>query len=740
MAKIIYTHTDEAPMLATHSFLPIVEAFASTAGVELETRDISLAGRIIATFPDYVTEEQRISDALAELGELAKTPEANIIKLPNISASIPQLKAAIAELQAAGYALPDYPDNPSSDEETDIRARYDKIKGSAVNPVLREGNSDRRAPLSVKNYARKYPHSMGEWSADSKTNVATMGVDDFAANEKSVVIDADKKISIRFVGEDGEVKVLKKPFGVLKDEVIDGTVMHAAALSEFLKNSVARAKEEGVLFSAHLKATMMKVSDPIIFGHVVKAYFAELFETYGKDLAAAGLNPNNGLAAIINGLDELSDEVRAGVEKLIAKGLEEGPAVAMVDSDKGITNLHVPSDVIVDASMPAMIRLGGKMWDAKGNTADTLAVLPDSSYAGIYQVVIDDCRANGAYAPTTMGTVPNVGLMAQKAEEYGSHDKTFEIAGNGHVQIVDENDTVLIEHQVFTGDIWRACQAKDVAIRDWVKLAVNRARASATPAVFWLDENRAHDAVLIGKVNEYLKDHDTEGLTIKILSPVEATQYSIDRIRKGEDTISVTGNVLRDYLTDLFPILELGTSAKMLSIVPLLAGGGLFETGAGGSAPKHVQQLVNENHLRWDSLGEFMALGASFEHLAANYGNARAQVLADTLDAATGTFLMEDKSPKRKVGELDNRGSHFYLAKFWAEELAKQDKDAELAQAFSAVAKALSENEEAIVAELAEVQGKAVDIAGYYRPDEAKTAAIMRPSATLNKALELLTK
>jgi len=740
MAKIIYTHTDEAPMLATHSFLPIVEAFASTAGVELETRDISLAGRIIATFPDYVTEEQRIGDALAELGDLAKTPEANIIKLPNISASIPQLKAAIAELQAAGYALPDYPDNPSSDEETDIRARYDKIKGSAVNPVLREGNSDRRAPLSVKNYARKYPHSMGAWSADSKTNVATMGVDDFASNEKSVVIDADKKISIRFVGEDGEVKVLKKPFDVLKDEVIDGTVMHAAALSEFLKNSVARAKEEGILFSAHLKATMMKVSDPIIFGHVVKAYFSELFDTYGDELAAAGLNPNNGLAAILGGLDELSDDVRAGVEKLIAKGLEEGPAVAMVDSDKGITNLHVPSDVIVDASMPAMIRLGGKMWDAKGDTADTLAVLPDSSYAGIYQVVIDDCRANGAYDPTTMGTVPNVGLMAQKAEEYGSHDKTFELAANGHVQIVDENDTVLIEHQVFAGDIWRACQTKDVAIRDWVKLAVNRARASQTPAVFWLDENRAHDAVLIGKVNEYLKEHDTDGLTIEILSPVEATKYSIERIRKGEDTISVTGNVLRDYLTDLFPILELGTSAKMLSIVPLLAGGGLFETGAGGSAPKHVQQLVNENHLRWDSLGEFLALAASFEHLAVNNDNARAQVLADTLDAATGTFLLEDKSPKRKVGELDNRGSHFYLAKFWAEELAKQDKDAQLASAFAEVAKVLDENEQAIVAELAEVQGKAVDIAGYYRPDEAKTSAVMRPSATLNKALELLTK
>ncbi|WP_159614172.1 NADP-dependent isocitrate dehydrogenase [Glutamicibacter sp. JC586] len=740
MAKIIYTHTDEAPMLATHSFLPIVEAFASTAGVELETRDISLAGRVIATFPDYVTEEQRISDALAELGDLAKSPEANIIKLPNISASIPQLKAVIAELQAAGYALPDYPDNPSSDEETDVRARYDKIKGSAVNPVLREGNSDRRAPLSVKNYARKYPHSMGAWTADSKTNVATMGVDDFASNEKSVVIDADKKISIRFVGEDGEVKVLKKPFDVLKDEVIDGTVMHVAALSEFLKASVARAKEEGVLFSAHLKATMMKVSDPIIFGHVVKAYFSELFDTYGDELAAAGLNPNNGLAAILGGLDELSDEVRAGVEKLIAKGLEEGPAVAMVDSDKGITNLHVPSDVIVDASMPAMIRLGGKMWDAKGNTADTLAVLPDSSYAGIYQVVIDDCRANGAYDPTTMGTVPNVGLMAQKAEEYGSHDKTFELAANGHVQIVDENDTVLIEHQVFAGDIWRACQTKDVAIRDWVKLAVNRSRASQTPAVFWLDEKRAHDAVLITKVNEYLKELDTDGLTIEILSPVEATQYSIDRIRKGEDTISVTGNVLRDYLTDLFPILELGTSAKMLSIVPLLAGGGLFETGAGGSAPKHVQQLISENHLRWDSLGEFLALAASFEHLAVNNDNARAQVLADTLDAATGTFLLEDKSPKRKVGELDNRGSHFYLAKFWAEELAKQDKDAQLAEAFSAVAKALGENEEAIVSELAEVQGQAVDIAGYYRPDEAKASAVMRPSATLNKALELLTK
>ncbi|MFF5793381.1 NADP-dependent isocitrate dehydrogenase [Paeniglutamicibacter sp. NPDC012692] len=740
MAKIIYTHTDEAPMLATHSFLPIVEAYASTAGVEIETRDISLAGRIISTFGDYLTAEQQIPDALAELGALAKSPDANIIKLPNISASIPQLKAAIAELQAAGYALPDYPDNPSSDEETDIRARYDKIKGSAVNPVLREGNSDRRAPLSVKNYARKNPHSMGAWSADSKTNVATMSEDDFRSNEKSVVITKDQNISIRFVGEDGEVKVLKKGFPVLKDEIIDGTVMHAASLGKFLKDAVARAKADDVLFSAHLKATMMKVSDPIIFGHVVKAYFSELFEVYGEQLAAAGLNPNNGLAAILGGLDELSDEVRTGVEALIAKGFEEGPALAMVDSDKGITNLHVPSDVIVDASMPAMIRSSGHMWGADGKEADTLAVLPDSSYSGIYQVVIDDCRANGAYDPTTMGTVPNVGLMAQAAEEYGSHDKTFEIKAAGHVQILDASDAVLIEHQVFPGDIWRACQTKDVPVRDWVKLAVNRARASKTPAVFWLDATRAHDAVLIGKVNEYLKDHDTEGLVIEILSPVEATQYTIDRIRRGEDTISVSGNVLRDYLTDLFPILELGTSAKMLSIVPLIAGGGLFETGAGGSAPKHVQQLVNENHLRWDSLGEFLALAVSFEHLANTSDNARAQILADTLDAATGTFLLENKSPKRKAGELDNRGSHFYLAKYWAEELAAQTKDAELAAAFTAVSEALGGNEEAIVAELAAVQGVPVELGGYYRPVEEKVAAIMRPSTTLNTALELLKK
>ncbi|NUT72248.1 NADP-dependent isocitrate dehydrogenase [Pseudarthrobacter sp. C4D7] len=738
MSKIIYTHTDEAPMLATYSFLPIIEAFASTAGVEVETRDISLAGRIIAVFGDYLTPEQQIGDALAELGELAKTPEANIIKLPNISASIPQLKAAIAELQGQGYALPDYPDNPSSDEETAIRSRYDKIKGSAVNPVLREGNSDRRAPLSVKNYARQNPHSMGAWTPESKTNVATMGQDDFRSNEKSVVIDTDGTIAIQLVREDGSVKVLKKAFPVLAGEVIDGTVMRAAALDEFLKAQVARAKEEGVLFSAHLKATMMKVSDPIIFGHVVKAYFAELFETYGKQLSAAGISPNNGLAAILSSLEDLPEDVRAGVQTLIKKGLEDGPALAMVDSDKGITSLNVPSDIIVDASMPAMIRTSGHMWGPDGKEADTLAVLPDSSYAGIYQVVIDDCRANGAYDPTTMGTVPNVGLMAQAAEEYGSHDKTFEIQEAGKVQIVDGSGNVLVEHEVSEGDIWRACQTKDAPIRDWVKLAVTRARASQTPAVFWLDEERAHDANLIGKVNEYLKDHDTEGLDIQIMAPVKATAFTLERIRKGEDTISVTGNVLRDYLTDLFPILELGTSAKMLSVVPLMNGGGLFETGAGGSAPKHVQQLLKENHLRWDSLGEFLALAVSFEHLATTTGNARAQVLADTLDRATGTFLLENKSPSRRAGELDNRGSHYFLARYWAEELAKQTDDADLAAAFSSVANELSANEETIVGELAEVQGSPVDIGGYYRPDEAKASSVMRPSATLNKVISSL--
>ncbi|MGK3954953.1 NADP-dependent isocitrate dehydrogenase [Arthrobacter sp. R4] len=738
MSKIIYTHTDEAPMLATYSFLPIIEAFASTAGVEVETRDISLAGRIISVFGDYLTPEQQIGDALAELGALAKTPEANIIKLPNISASIPQLKAAIAELQGQGYNLPDYPDNPSSDEETAIRSRYDKIKGSAVNPVLREGNSDRRAPLSVKNYARQNPHSMGAWSADSKTNVATMGKDDFRSNEKSVVIESEGTVAIQLVREDGSVKVLKKAFPVLAGEVIDGTVMRAAALDEFLAAQVARAKEEGVLFSAHLKATMMKVSDPIIFGHVVKAYFSELFDTYGKQLAAAGISPNNGLAAILSSLEDLPEDVREGVQALIKKGLEEGPALAMVDSDKGITTLNVPSDVIVDASMPAMIRSSGHMWGPDGKEADTLAVLPDSSYAGIYQVVVDDCRAHGAYDPTTMGTVPNVGLMAQAAEEYGSHDKTFEIQEAGTVQIVDASGAVLIEHEVAPGDIWRACQTKDAPIRDWVKLAVTRARASKTPAVFWLDETRAHDANLIAKVNEYLKDHDTEGLDIQIMSPVKATAFTLERIRKGEDTISVSGNVLRDYLTDLFPILELGTSAKMLSVVPLMNGGGLFETGAGGSAPKHVQQLLKENHLRWDSLGEFLALAVSFEHLATTTDNARAQILADTLDKATGTFLLENKSPSRRAGELDNRGSHYFLARYWAEELAKQTEDADLAASFSAVANELSSKEETIVGELAAVQGSPVDIGGYYRPDEAKASAVMRPSATLNKVIATL--
>ena len=738
MAKIIYTLTDEAPMLATYSLLPIVQAFASTAGVDVETRDISLSGRIISVFGDYLAEDQRIEDALAELGALAKSPDANIIKLPNISASIPQLKAAIAELQGQGFALPDYPDDPSTDEEKDVRARYDKIKGSAVNPVLREGNSDRRAPLSVKNYAKANPHSMGAWSADSKTNVATMSSGDFRHNEKSVVIEADGKIKIQFVAADGTTTVLKDSFPVLANEIVDGTLMSASALDEFLTAQVARAKDEGILLSAHLKATMMKVSDPIIFGHVVKAYFPELFANYGQALAAAGLSPANGLATIINGLGELPEDVRAGVEAAIKKGYEDGPALAMVDSDKGITNLHVPSDVIVDASMPAMIRTSGHMWGADGQEHDTLAVLPDSSYAGVYQATIDDCRAHGAFDPTTMGTVPNVGLMAQAAEEYGSHDKTFELNEAGTVQIVNAGGTVLIQHEVAAGDIWRACQVKDIPVRDWVKLAVTRARASATPAIFWLDETRAHDANLIVKVNEYLKDHDTDGLDIQIMSPEKATAFTLERIRRGEDTISVTGNVLRDYLTDLFPILELGTSAKMLSVVPLIAGGGLFETGAGGSAPKHVQQLLKENHLRWDSLGEFLAIAVSFEHLAVTEGNARAQILADTLDRATGTFLLENKSPKRKVGEIDNRGSHFHLAKFWAQELTAQTVDPELAAAFAAVAADLTINEDAIISELAAVQGSPVDLGGYYRPDAAKVAAIMRPSALLNKAIDTL--
>ena len=738
MSKIIYTHTDEAPMLATYSLLPIIEAYASTAGVEVETRDISLSGRIIAAFGDYLSEDQRLEDTLAELGALAKAPEANIIKLPNISASVPQLKAAIAELQAKGYDLPDYPDSPASDRETDVRSRYDKIKGSAVNPVLREGNSDRRAPLSVKNYVRKNPHRMGQWSPDSRTNVAHMGSGDFYANEKSVVMAADDALKIQLVKADGSVQVLKRAFPVLAGEVVDGTVMRAADLDEFLAAQVSRAREEGVLFSAHLKATMMKVSDPIIFGHVVKAYFADLFATYGQELAAAGLSPNNGLAAILNGLDDLPVQIRGNVEAAITKGLQDGPALAMVDSDKGITNLHVPSDIIVDASMPAMIRSSGHMWGPDGQEADTLAVLPDSSYATIYQTVIDDCRAHGAFDPTTMGTVPNVGLMAQAAEEYGSHDKTFDLHSAGTVQVLDSAGTVLIEHHVAPGDIWRACQTKDIPLQDWVKLAVTRARATGMPAIFWLDQDRAHDAVLIGKVRQYLRDHDTTGLHIDIMAPAEATAYTLQRLRRGEDTISVTGNVLRDYLTDLFPILELGTSAKMLSVVPLINGGGLFETGAGGSAPKHVQQVLTENHLRWDSLGEFLALAVSFEHLATTTGNARAQILADTLDRATGTFLVENKSPSRKVGELDNRGSHFFLAKFWAQELAAQADDVPLAQSFAAIASALESNEEQILGELAAVQGSPVDLGGYYRPDVAVVSALMRPSSTFNTVLAAL--
>ncbi|MER7756273.1 NADP-dependent isocitrate dehydrogenase [Kitasatospora sp. NPDC097643] len=732
-STIIYTHTDEAPALATYSFLPVVQAYASTAGVRVETRDISLAGRIIATFPERLAEGQRIEDALAELGELAKTPGANIIKLPNVSASIPQLKAAIAELQAQGYALPDYPDDPQTDEDKDVRARYDKIKGSAVNPVLREGNSDRRAPLSVKNYAKTHPHRMGAWSADSKTNVATMAENDFASTEKSAVIAADGALRIELVGEDGTTTVLREKVPVLAGEVVDASVMRAAALNDFLAAQVARAKAEGVLFSVHLKATMMKVSDPIIFGHVVRAFFPKTFAAHGEALAAAGLNPNNGLGGILAGLDKLPNgaEVKASFEAELA----EGPALAMVDSDKGITNLHVPSDVIVDASMPAMIRTSGHMWGPDGQEADTLAVLPDHSYAGVYQAVIDDCRAHGALDPATIGSVPNVGLMAQAAEEYGSHDKTFEIAAAGTVRLVDAEGNVVLEQAVQPGDIFRSCQTKDAPIQDWVKLAVTRARATGDPAVFWLDEDRAHDAVLIEKVKTYLPEHDTTGLKIEIKSPVEATKLSLERIRRGENTISVTGNVLRDYLTDLFPILELGTSAKMLSVVPLMAGGGLFETGAGGSAPKHVQQLVKENYLRWDSLGEFFALAASFEHLATSTGNARAQVLADTLDRATGTFLNEDKSPSRRLGGIDNRGSHFYLALYWAQELAQQTADAELAKAFEGLAKALTEQEQAIVDELISVQGSPVDLGGYYQPDPAKAAAVMRPSKTFNEAL-----
>ncbi|MCK9931312.1 NADP-dependent isocitrate dehydrogenase [Frankia sp. Mgl5] len=733
---IIYTQTDEAPALATYSFLPVVQAYASTAGVGVVSRDISLAGRIIASFPEYLEPSQRIDDALAELGDLARTPEANIIKLPNVSASIPQLRAAVVELQQQGYALPDYPDDPKTDQEREVRARYDKIKGSAVNPVLREGNSDRRAPASVKGYAKAHPHRMGAWSADSKTNVATMDADDFRSTEKSTVIAADGALRIELVGDDGTTTVLHKSIPVLAGEVVDASVMRVGALREFLTAQVARAKAEGVLFSVHLKATMMKVSDPIIFGHVVRAFFPETFARHGAALAAAGLTPNEGLGGIFKGLEALPEG--AEIKASFAAELAAGPPLAMVDSDRGITNLHVPSDVIVDASMPAMIRTSGHMWGPDGAEGDTLAVLPDSSYAGIYQAVIDDCRAHGAYDPATMGSVPNVGLMAQKAEEYGSHDKTFEIPTTGTVRLVDGAGTAVLELTVSAGDIFRACQTKDAPIRDWVKLAVTRARATGNPAVFWLDETRAHDAQLITKVRTYLADHDTTGLQIEIKAPVDAITFSLERIRRGEDTISVTGNVLRDYLTDLFPILELGTSAKMLSVVPLMNGGGLFETGAGGSAPKHVQQLVKENYLRWDSLGEFLALAVSFEHLAQRTGNARAQVLADTLDRATATFLNEDKSPTRRVGGIDNRGSHFYLALYWAQELAAQTDDAALAQAFTSLAESLAAQEKTIVDELLAVQGSPADIGGYYQPDPAKAAAVMRPSKTFNEAIATL--
>ncbi|GAA3652301.1 NADP-dependent isocitrate dehydrogenase [Microbacterium marinilacus] len=736
MSKIIYTHTDEAPLLATYSFLPIVAGYAAKAGIEIETRDISLAGRILAQFPERLTEEQRVGDALAELGELAHDPSANIIKLPNISASVPQLEAAIAELQALGYDIPAYSANPETDEERDAAARYDRVKGSAVNPVLRQGNSDRRAPASVKAYAKAHPHSMGTWSADSKTDVATMGHDDFFANEKSYVSPSDDTLRIEHVDASGAITVLKSDLKVLEGEVVDATFMSAKALDAFLEEQVARAKAEGVLFSVHLKATMMKVSDPILFGHVVKAFFKPVFEKHGADLAAAELSPNDGLGAILAGLDALPNgaEIKAAFDAALA----EGPELAMVNSDKGITNLHVPSDVIVDASMPAMIRIGGHMWGPDGQEADTLAVIPDSSYAGIYQATIDDCRANGALDPATMGTVPNVGLMAQAAEEYGSHDKTFEIADAGTVRVVSSSGDVLLSHEVEAGDVWRACQTKDAPIRDWVKLAVQRARLSDTPAVFWLDVNRAHDANLIAKIEQYLPEHDTEGLEIHVMAPAEATAFSLARIRQGLDTISVTGNVLRDYNTDLFPILEVGTSAKMLSIVPLMAGGGLFETGAGGSAPKHVQQLVAEDYLRWDSLGEFFALAASFEHLAQATGNDKAQVLADTLDRATGTFLDEDRSPGRRLGTIDNRGSHFYLALYWAQELARQTDDAELAGAFAPLAERLAADERSIVEELLAVQGESADIGGYYRPDAAKAGAVMRPSATFNDAIAAL--
>jgi isocitrate dehydrogenase len=735
-AKIIYTLTDEAPALATHSLLPIVQAFAKSAGIVVETRDISLAGRILAAFPDFLKDDQKIGNALAELGALAARPEANIIKLPNISASMPQLKAAIAELQAQGKAVPSYPDDVKTDADKDVRARYDKIKGSAVNPVLREGNSDRRAPLSVKNYARKHPHKMGAWSADSKSHVSSMTEGDFFGTERSALIADAGSVKIELTKADGSKVVLKEKTAVKVGEIIDAAVLSKAKLRSFIEAQVADAKARGVLFSMHLKATMMKVSDPIIFGHGVAVFYKDVLAKHADVLAKIGFDANNGIGDLYAKIKSLPADQQAAIEGDILEAYKSLPALAMVNSDKGITTLHVPSDVIVDASMPAMIRDSGKMWNPAGDLQDTKAIIPDRSYAGVYATVIEDCKKNGAFDPVTMGTVPNVGLMAQAAEEYGSHDKTFEISAAGTVTVTDETGKVLLTQAVEAGDIWRMCQTKDAPVQDWVKLAVDRARASGMPAVFWLDAQRAHDAQIIAKVNTYLKDHDTAGLDIQILSPVAATQFTIDRIRAGKDTISVSGNVLRDYLTDLFPIMELGTSAKMLSIVPLMAGGGLFETGAGGSAPKHVQQFVEEGFLRWDSLGEFMALAASLEHLGRAYDNPKAVLLAKTLDEATGKFLDTDKSPARKVGGLDNRGSHFYLGLYWAQALAAQSQDKELQAQFAGPAKLLAENESKIVEELKAAQGKPVDIGGYYSPDIAKATKAMRPSATLNAALE----
>ncbi|MFL9855510.1 NADP-dependent isocitrate dehydrogenase [Paraburkholderia madseniana] len=734
--KIIYTLTDEAPALATYSLLPIVKAFTRSSDVIVETRDISLAGRIIAAFPDYLTAEQKGSDDLAELGGLTTRPEANIVKLPNISASVPQLKAAITELRDQGFKLPPYPDVANTDTEKDVKARYDKIKGSAVNPVLREGNSDRRAPLSVKNYARKHPHKMGAWSADSKSHVAHMSGGDFYGSEKSALIAAAGAVKIELIAADGSAKVLKEKTAVQAGEIIDASVLSRNALRSFIEAEIADAKSKGVLFSVHLKATMMKVSDPIIFGHVVSVFYKDVLTKHADALAQAGFNPNNGIGDLYARLKDLPEQTREAIEADIKAQYAQRPQLAMVNSDKGITSLHVPSDVIVDASMPAMIRESGKMWGADGALHDAKAVIPDRCYAGVYQAVIEDCKKNGAFDPVTMGTVPNVGLMAQAAEEYGSHDKTFQIPANGVVRVTDAAGTVLIEQAVEAGDIWRMCQTKDAPVQDWVKLAVNRARATNTPAIFWLDAARAHDAQIIKKVEQYLKDHDTSGLDIRVMTPVEATRFSIERIRAGKDTISVTGNVLRDYLTDLFPIMELGTSAKMLSIVPLMAGGGMFETGAGGSAPKHVQQLVEEGFLRWDSLGEFLALAASLEHLSGAYHNPKAQVLARTLDQATGKFLDNDKSPARKIGGIDNRGSHFYLAMYWAEALAAQTEDAALQAQFAGVAKAMADNEAKIIEELGAAQGKPVDIGGYYRPNVELTSKAMRPSATLNKIVD----